>query len=461
MAWIGIITNNGNDLLTRWVEGKQLTITRAAAGQGRVDPAAMLAQAALVNEKQAASIISNTPVDKGQRLKLQVTPQSNAGYSLNQFGVWARLDSEAEKLIALFQTDTDIGVEIPSKADMPDFVYTFYGLLAFSNQGSLTVNIDAAAVVTAETLRQAVAEAVGVHEEDEEAHKALFDKKADLSESGKMEVSQLPVGTPGGVAGLGEDGKVPVEQLPAGIPNGLAELDETGKVPSSQLPGYVDDVVDGYYHEGAFYSDLTHEHKITPESGKIYVDVESNITYRWSGTVYVAIGSDLALGETASTAYRGDRGKTAYDHSQIKKGNPHGTVASDIGYTDTQGLKAENLQAAIDALAQRPSMDVKAAELKDAIADEDAVLITDSAEENTLKRILWSKIKALFAAASHTHSASNITSGTLSAARGGTGQTTLTPTVTTKGVRQIYAGTSDMTAGSSSLTTGCIYLVYE
>ena len=51
MAWIGIITNNGNDLLTRWVEGKQLTITRAAAGQGRVDPAAMLAQADLVNEK--------------------------------------------------------------------------------------------------------------------------------------------------------------------------------------------------------------------------------------------------------------------------------------------------------------------------------------------------------------------------------------------------------------------------
>ena len=103
MAWIGIITNNGNDLLTRWVEGKTLTVTRAAAGQGRVDPAAMLAQAALVNEKQTASIISNTPVDKGQRLKLQVTPQSEAGYSLNQFGVWARLEGEDEKMIALFR----------------------------------------------------------------------------------------------------------------------------------------------------------------------------------------------------------------------------------------------------------------------------------------------------------------------------------------------------------------------
>lgn len=62
---------------------------------------------------------------------------------------------------------------------------------------------------------------------------------------------------------------------------------------------------------------------------------------------------------------------------------------------------------------------------------------------------------------SHTHAAGDITSGTLSVARGGTGQTTLTPAVTTKGVRQIYAGTSDMTAGTTALTTGCVYLVYE
>lgn len=65
------------------------------------------------------------------------------------------------------------------------------------------------------------------------------------------------------------------------------------------------------------------------------------------------------------------------------------------------------------------------------------------------------------AASSHNHSASEITSGTLSSSRGGTGQTTLTPAVSSMGVRKIYAGTSDMTAGSSSLTTGMIYLVYE
>lgn len=151
MAWLGVITNNGNDLLTRWVEGKNLHITRAAAGQGRVEQTAMLAQSALVNEKQTVSIVSNTPAEKGQRLKLQVTAQAAVGYNLNQFGVWARLDEEEDQMIALFQTDTDIGIEIPSKEAMPDFVYTFYGLLAFSNQGNLTVKIDAVAVVTAET----------------------------------------------------------------------------------------------------------------------------------------------------------------------------------------------------------------------------------------------------------------------------------------------------------------------
>ena len=152
-------------------------------------------------------------------------------------------------------------------------------------------------------------------------------------------------------AGESAGGAIPAAQK--GAPGGLAELDGSGHVPSSQLPSYVDDVVDGYYHGGAFYSDLEHEHQISPETGKIYVDVQSNITYRWSGSVYVAIGSDLALGETSSTAYRGDRGKAAYDHSQIKTGNPHGTKAADIHYTDNKDLGSTNLQGAIDAAAQK------------------------------------------------------------------------------------------------------------
>ena len=104
--------------------------------------------------------------------------------------------------------------------------------------------------------------------------------------------------------------------------SGLAELDAGGKVPSSQLPAYVDDVI-----EVANYAALPG----TGETGKIYVTLDDNLTYRWSGSAYVEISASLALGDTSATAYRGDRGKTAYDHSQITSGNPHGTTKADVG----------------------------------------------------------------------------------------------------------------------------------
>ena len=82
---------------------------------------------------------------------------------------------------------------------------------------------------------------------------------------------------------------------------------EDGKIPAAQLPAYVDDVLE--------YEDLAH-FPATGESGKIYIAQDTNKTYRWSGTGYAEISESLALGETSSTAYRGDRGKTAYDISQ-------------------------------------------------------------------------------------------------------------------------------------------------
>jgi len=107
-----------------------------------------------------------------------------------------------------------------------------------------------------------------------------------------------------------------------GAADGVAELDSGGLVPSSQLPSYVDDVI-----EAANFAALPG----TGETGKIYVTLDNNLTFRWSGSAYVEISASLALGETSSTAYRGDRGKTAFDHSQVVTGNPHGTTAADVG----------------------------------------------------------------------------------------------------------------------------------
>lgn len=74
-----------------------------------------------------------------------------------------------------------------------------------------------------------------------------------------------------------------------GSANGVATLDSTGKVPSSQLPSYVDDVIEGYYYNNKFYKESTHTTEITGETGKIYVDLTTEKTYRWSGSAYVEI----------------------------------------------------------------------------------------------------------------------------------------------------------------------------
>lgn len=110
-----------------------------------------------------------------------------------------------------------------------------------------------------------------------------------------------------------------VKRTEMGVANGVATLDSAGKVPSSQLPSYVDDVVEGYYYDSKFYKEAAHTTLITGESDKIYVDLSTDTTYRCSNVTnqtYTQIKGDLALGETETTAYRGDRGKIAYDHSQ-------------------------------------------------------------------------------------------------------------------------------------------------
>jgi len=116
-------------------------------------------------------------------------------------------------------------------------------------------------------------------------------------------------------------GFTPENSANKGVANGYAELDSNGHVPASQLPSYVDDVIE-------FASQA--EFPGTGETGKIYITQDTNKTYRWSGSAYVEISASLALGETSATAYRGDRGKTAYDHSQTAHAPSNAQKNSDI-----------------------------------------------------------------------------------------------------------------------------------
>lgn len=105
-----------------------------------------------------------------------------------------------------------------------------------------------------------------------------------------------------GLANVTNDAQVKRTEM--GVAGGVATLDDSGKVPESQLPSYVDDVLE--------YSDTT-AFPTQGESGKIYVALDTDLTYRWSGTQYVEISKSIALGETSSTAYAGDKGKATTD----------------------------------------------------------------------------------------------------------------------------------------------------
>ena len=223
--WTGVVTNAGNKLFEDWVNGTVLHLDNAAAGTGTVPDVGMLAQTKLVSQKQVVNILSGETIPEGRKLKVQITaPQ--AGYTLNQIGLWGHIDDSAPVMFALFQNSE--GVAIPSFADSPDFAYTFYSTLAVSNQGELEIHINPDVLATIGYVDDAIQEQIILH-----------------------------IGKPNGIAELDSSGKVPVNQLPDIDVSGAignhdadteahpdlrelmerkADLDEGGKIPANQLP---------------------------------------------------------------------------------------------------------------------------------------------------------------------------------------------------------------------------------
>lgn len=110
-----------------------------------------------------------------------------------------------------------------------------------------------------------------------------------------------------------------------GAPDGIAPLDRDSKIPAAYLPSYVDDVLE-YATRAAF--------PVTGETGKIYISLDDNLTYRWSGSTYIEISKSLGLGETSSTAYPGSKGKKNADDiaaHKIDYSNPHRVTKVQVG----------------------------------------------------------------------------------------------------------------------------------
>ena len=209
-----------------------------------------------------------------------------------------------------------VDADVPANAKFTDTTYsvaTDSTLGLVKSGGDVTVGADGTMTVQDDSHGHTIANVDGLQD--------ALDAKAPSSRkvNGKPLTADITLGA-------ADVSAIPASQK--GAASGVAELDENGKVPTAQLPSYVDDVLE-FESQTAFPE--------TGESGKIYVAQDTNKTYRWTGSAYVEISASLALGETSSTAYRGDRGKIAYEHSQAAHApaNAEANVQADWSVSDS------------------------------------------------------------------------------------------------------------------------------
>lgn len=118
-----------------------------------------------------------------------------------------------------------------------------------------------------------------------------------------------------------------------------------GKIPAAELPSYVDDVLE--YSSTAVFPE-------TGESGKIYVATDTNRTYRWGGSAYVEISESLAIGETASTAYAGNKGKVNADAIAAIKNGTNIDSFADVETALAAKLNVSDVDTSLSSTSTNP-----------------------------------------------------------------------------------------------------------
>ena len=156
------------------------------------------------------------------------------------------------------------------------------------------------------------------------------------------------------------------------VQQNFANLSDNGKVPANQLPSYVDDVLE----YGTFNTFPT-----TGEDGKIYVAQDTNLTYRWSGTRYVEISQSLALGETSSTAYPGDKGKQLSEDLKAEIGRSRHEDANIRETIAAEQNRAETSEKNNRGLIQKNASDI-AIETNNRISGDEALSVSINAEKD-------------------------------------------------------------------------------
>lgn len=124
---------------------------------------------------------------------------------------------------------------------------------------------------------------------------------------------------------------------------------DAGKIKSEflDLPAQVDEIIEGYLYNGKFYKESAHTNVLPAEDNKIYLDLATNKVYRYGSTTYVEISASLALGNTSSTAAKGDHIHPVNGTTGSATLTPAGTIAAtftgtEAGHTHTVSVSGSH-----------------------------------------------------------------------------------------------------------------------
>lgn len=150
-----------------------------------------------------------------------------------------------------------------------------------------------------------------------------------------------------GLIAGGDTSKKKLEELEAKI-DAKANVDallEGGKIKPSLLPSYVDDVIEGYLNNNKFYKtrigaegSYTYDNQIESEEGKIYIDLATNIQYRFSGTIFSNISSGV-INDTATNSEI-----TTYSSKKIEQLVSNKTEIDDSSNTETKTFSSKKIK---------------------------------------------------------------------------------------------------------------------
>lgn len=177
MSWkTSVVTDAGVDLLNESLAGHTLTIESASGGAGISTEEELKAAIDVAEPKQTFKLIGIEDFEQGKRVGIQITNKDVAeSYVLHQIGAKAHLEYEAETPTLLFVLQDERGVEIPTEAENPDFLFEVYAVIRISNEANIVVNVSAGVTASVTYVDETVESAISEHSADKNAHQDIRD----------------------------------------------------------------------------------------------------------------------------------------------------------------------------------------------------------------------------------------------------------------------------------------------